>query len=89
MTRAQRRQQADREARRAQIESLSIRPHPGTSDLLHRSLSQETFPSPISRVKEVEVFDLVDLAPMHLIGGSAGKVEKVRSVMDLVWGGAA
>lgn len=76
-------------ARRARIESLSIRPHPGTSDLLHRPLSQETFPSPVNRVKEVEVFDLVDLAPMHLVGGEAGKVEKVRSVTDLVWGGGA
>lgn len=59
-----------RRALRAKIERASVRPAPGTSELLKRSMAVEESVSAVHRGRAVVLYDLVDLAPVHLIGSS-------------------
>lgn len=59
----------DREARRARVEAASVRPAPGTSDALGRPLTAHTAAriTGSGKLETTEVYDLVALAPVHLI----------------------
>jgi len=76
-----------RTLRRSRIDTLSIRPSPGTQESLHHTLTREVLSSPVNRAREVEVHDLTALAPIHLIEAKGLRVGKVESVLDLVWKG--
>jgi hypothetical protein len=65
-----------RRALRAKIERASIRPAPGTSELLSRSMSTEETVSTVHRGRSVVLYDLVDLAPVHLFGSSVDRRKK-------------
>ena len=58
----------DRQALRARVEAVSIRPTPGTSDLLGRPLSCTTCASigVDGKLRAIETHDLLALAPIHL-----------------------
>lgn len=62
----------DRAVLRAKVEAASVRPTPGTSDLLGRPLRVDALPGVTSgmfgglRLQMVESHDLLALAPIHL-----------------------
>lgn len=60
--------EAAKQARRNAIEQLSVRPSPGSSDLLHRPLSSDCVGGvgPTGRIRTMIVYDLLGLAPVHL-----------------------
>jgi hypothetical protein len=62
-----------RAALRAKIEEASIRPPAGTSEMLARSMSVEETVSVGHRGRVVTLYDLTDLAPVHLIGSRIGQ----------------
>jgi len=72
---------ASRRALRHKVEEASIRPAPGTSDLLGRSLSAGIAAGVdgAGRLRAAETYDLVGMAPVHLVGhrGLAAR-KKVR-----------
>ncbi|HEY9013441.1 MAG TPA: hypothetical protein VIM84_00035 [Gemmatimonadales bacterium] len=61
---------ASRRALRRKVEEASIRPAPGTSDLLGRSMSAGIAAGVdgAGRLRAAETYDLVGMAPVHLVG---------------------
>jgi len=59
----------DRQALRAKVEAASIRPTPGTSDLLGTILEVRTSAGIDNRgkLRAVDTHDLLKLAPIHLV----------------------
>lgn len=60
----------DRAALRAKIDAASIRPTPGTSDLLARSVSGELPGTAKRGPKTVKVYDLTGMMLVHLKKGN-------------------
>lgn len=60
--------EVDRQALRARVEAASIRPTPGTSDLLGRPLSCGVCGSigVDGKLRAIDTHDLVAMAPVHL-----------------------
>ena len=60
----------DRQLLRVKVEDASVRPTPGTSDLLRQSLRVETVGAigGDGKVKAVDVHDLTAMMPIHLVG---------------------
>lgn len=66
---------SDRTRRRRAIELASHRPSPGTSDLLSVPMSQEV----TGHIgKGIITYDVIRLAPIHLIGGEVDREIKNR-----------
>lgn len=63
-------EELDRSVLRAKVEAASVRPTPGTSDLLGRPLRVETVGvvDGSGKVKAVNTHDLTGMMPVHLAG---------------------
>lgn len=72
--------QAKKVERRRRIEKASVRPTPGSSNLLARSLEVQTSAGidANGNLRTVEVYDLLGMAPIHLATGDGFKRARDR-----------